>query len=208
LPAVTRLLLVRHGESTWNAERRWQGWADPPLSPRGEEQARQAARALAASGLTAVVCSDLQRARRTAELLGEALGLGPPRVEPGLRERNVGEWSGLTLEEIEDRWPGALEEYRSGRYFRPPGGEDSETLVARVEAALGRVAERFAGGTPLVVAHGGVIRTLERRLALDPLPSPLPNLAGRWFRWEGGTLAGGDLVLAVEPGLVTAPGSQ
>ncbi|MBA2326593.1 MAG: histidine phosphatase family protein, partial [Actinobacteria bacterium] len=72
---ATRLFLVRHGESTWNADGRWQGQADPPLSALGEEQACDAAARLAAGGFSRVVASDLQRARRTAEILAEALGL-------------------------------------------------------------------------------------------------------------------------------------
>ncbi|HEX8581069.1 MAG TPA: histidine phosphatase family protein, partial [Acidimicrobiales bacterium] len=80
-----RVLLVRHGQSVWNAEGRWQGQLDPPLSDVGAEQARAAAAHL--DGVVAVATSDLDRARRTAEILAEALGVGPAIVEPGLRER-------------------------------------------------------------------------------------------------------------------------
>src|SRR5688572_29468638 len=104
---MASLLLVRHGQSTWNAARRWQGWADPPLSELGEEQAREAVPRLRPLGLVAVFSSDLVRARQTAAILADGLGLPFDEavgVEPGLRERSVGEWSGLVTEEIEERW--------------------------------------------------------------------------------------------------------
>ena len=205
---MTRLLLLRHGQSTWNAEDRWQGWADPPLSELGVEQAEQAAGHLATLGLTAVACSDLERARRTAEILAGACGLGPLVVHPGLRERNVGAWSGLTFEEIDAGWPGLLALYRSGRYTRPPGGEDSETLARRATAALGEVAGQLRGETVLVVSHGGVIRTIERALGVEPMAGGLPNLAGRWFSWTGGGLRPHEAVVPLDPDMVTAPPSR
>src|SRR5919109_2812903 len=104
---MIRLLLVRHGESTWNAQSRWQGQADPPLSPFGERQAEDATVRLAESAsITAVWTSDLVRARRTGELIAKRLGLDAVHDEPRLRERDVGAWSGLTRDEIEARWPG------------------------------------------------------------------------------------------------------
>src|SRR5688572_19392365 len=89
-----RLLLLRHGQSTWNADGRWQGQADPPLSPLGEEQARDAARRLAPGQFSRVLASDLRRARQTAEILADALRL-PVEVDPDLREIDVGDWQGL-----------------------------------------------------------------------------------------------------------------
>src|ERR687894_225034 len=105
---MARLLLVRHGESTWNARGRWQGWADPPLTDLGRAQAEAAGPA--AAPVDAVVSSDLQRARATAELMAVALGLDPAavHVEPDVRERDVGDFTGLTRAEIEERWPGVL----------------------------------------------------------------------------------------------------
>src|SRR5687768_13103713 len=94
---MIRLLLVRHGESTWNAQSRWQGQADPPLSPLGERQAEEAAERLAqTASITEIWTSDLVRARRTAELIATQLGVPDVREEPRLRERDVGSWSGLT----------------------------------------------------------------------------------------------------------------
>src|SRR5215510_15555658 len=98
---MIRLLLVRHGESTWNAQSRWQGQADPPLSPFGERQAEDATARLAEiATITSVWVSDLRRARRTGELIARHLDLDGVREEPRLRERDVGAWSGLTRDEI------------------------------------------------------------------------------------------------------------
>lgn len=184
---MARLLLVRHGESTWNAEDRWQGWADPPLSTAGEGQARSAAEWLASAGwgLRGVVASDLRRARRTAEIIADALGLGEVAVDAGLRERDVGAWSGLTRAEIEDRFPGVLEAWRAGRVPSPPEGEHEADFAARVTAAVERVARR-GDGPLLVVAHGGVIRVLNRRLGAAPCATA--NLCGRWVELDGDAL--------------------
>src|SRR5687768_15169755 len=120
LPLVGRVLLLRHGQSTWNAERRWQGSADPPLSPHGEEQARAAATQLGGFALSVVVASGLQRARRTAELIADELVLGEVRIVDDLRERDVGEWSGRTTDEIEEMWPGDLAAWRAGELASIP----------------------------------------------------------------------------------------
>ena len=181
---VARLLLIRHAQSTWNAEGRWQGWADPPLSAEGVRQAAAAAARLGGLGLERVVSSDLARAQRTAEVLAGGLGLGHVEADAGWRERNVGEWSGLTRVEIEARWPGQLLAWREGRLERPPGGEAQAELEARVRAGL----ERAAGGSgvSLVVTHGGVIHTAERLLGVEV--THIGNLGGRWV--EDGGAAG------------------
>ncbi len=189
---MTRLLLVRHGESTWNAEGRWQGQADPPLSPRGEAQARAAAPAVAAlSPFDGVHCSPLARARHTAELLAAAAGLTPPQGVPGLEERAAGPWTGLTHAEIDARYPGA----RAGGW-RPEGYEAIATLRARVTAALTALE---GGERLLVVIHEGVLR------ALDDDPAKLPNLGARWFTSTAGALTptGPRLALAGPPAVGT-----
>lgn len=183
---MSRLLLLRHGQSTWNADGRWQGWADPPLSPLGEAQARAAAERLADAGLAAVVSSDLQRARRTAELIAEHLGLEVLAVEPDLRERNIGDWSGLTTTEIEQGWPGWLAGWRAGDLDRPPNGESREEIAARVLAVLERLAHEGGGRTVLVVTHGGVIHLVQDHLGCDSVR--MGNLCGRWL--EAGLLPG------------------
>lgn len=193
------LLLVRHGESTWNAAGRWQGWADPPLSDLGEAQARRAIDRLAPLGLTCAYASDLQRAVRTATIIAEGIGLGPVRVEHGLRERNVGDWSGLTTAEVEAGWPGMIAAWRSGHVSSPPGGEDNRVFADRVEDALRAVARTVGDeGPALVVVHGGVVRALERRAGEEALT--LPNLGGRWFDVEDGQpLRAGTVVRLTDP---------
>jgi probable phosphoglycerate mutase len=188
---MTRLLLVRHGQSTWNAEGRWQGHADPPLSPLGERQARAAAPAVAGLGVTALFSSDLLRAHQTAEILAPP-GLTPVLVRP-FRERNVGEWEGLTRVEIEARFPGMLDAHES-----PPGFESDESLMARVLPALDRIVGELADDAVVLIAtHGGVIRTLERHLGTPP--APMPNLGGRWVFAERNTLELGDRVVLADP---------
>src|SRR3954469_24787775 len=188
---MTSVLVIRHAQSTWNAERRWQGWADAPLSELGERQAAGAAARLRDDGLVSAVDSDLRRARRTAELISEGLGLGPVRVDDGFRERDVGEWSGLAAEEMEERFPGQRDAWREGRLDRPPGGESTAQVLERVDAALARL--RDEQGPLLVVSHGGVIRALERRAGLEP--RAIAVLSGRWFE-HGDKLVPGDPVAA------------
>src|SRR5438270_7968282 len=132
---TSRVLLVRHGQSEWNALGRWQGQADPPLSDLGRDQARAAARALGA--VDAVFASDLQRATETAHIIAGALGIGPVLIDERLRERDAGEWSGLTRDEIHERYPGYLPDDRhrtfapdpDGEPRRPPGWESDEALL-------------------------------------------------------------------------------
>ena len=174
---MARLLLIRHGQSAWNAQGRWQGWADPPLSETGEAQARDAADRLRDEGLTAVVSSDLERARRTAELIAEELDLPLLDSVPDLRERDIGDWSGLTTVEIEQGWPGWLALWRAGELERPPNGEAHHELAARVIGALERLAE--LDGCILVVAHGGVIHLVQDRLGVGG--NRVGNLCGRWI---------------------------
>lgn len=190
-----RVLLLRHGQSEWNAAGRWQGWADIGLTELGEQQALDAGAHLAARGehrFEAIVTSDLARARRTAELLAVALDLThlDIEVEPDLREFDVGDWSGLTRLEIEERWPGQLEQWWKGQLTSTPGGEPREGFVGRVAAATERILRRHDGEV-LGVSHGGVIGALQRKLDVDSPGPRITNLAGRWFHLERGQLAAG-----------------
>jgi probable phosphoglycerate mutase len=192
---MASLLVLRHAQSVWNAERRWQGWADAPLSEEGERQASLAGERLKVEGLTSAAASDLRRARRTAELIATTLGLGSVRVERGLRERDVGEWSGLTAREVDERWPGQREAWRDGTLAAPPGGEATPALMERVLEALGAISDGTeSDARVLVVSHGGVIRALERMAGVGP--RGVPVLSGRWFELRDATLVPGDLVSA------------
>lgn len=200
----THLLLVRHGQSVWNASGLWQGWADPPLSELGEIQAAEAAEALADTGLTGVASSDLRRAVSTAEVVADRLGLGPVMIEPDLREFDVGEWTGLTRPEIAARWPEELEAWNDTRLDGMPGGEKREEFRRRLVKGLVRLAgaDRL-GERALVVTHGGSLRVLEQEAGIEPRRAA--NLAGRWFSVEdGGRIAAGAHVTLSGPG-ETAP---
>lgn len=193
-----RILLVRHGQSEWNAVGRWQGWADPPLSELGRQQSRLAGKSL--DGIDVAVSSDLRRAIDTAALMVEPLGLAQATVEPRLRERDVGEWTGLTRDEINRRWPGALSTMAD-----PPGGESALALQTRVVEAVTQLSSAYSDSTVLAVTHGGAIRSLERHLGVEP--HPLPNLGGTWLEVGSDNMAVGPRVLLVDPAevAVTVP---
>ena len=185
---MARLLLLRHAESEWNAQGRWQGQADTPLTERGRRHAAQAGPLLA--GFETLVCSDLRRARQSAEIIAAGAGIGVIDIEPRLRERNAGPWQGLTRPEIERDWPGYLD---GGR--RPARYESDDQLVARADAALGDIARQAERrGTPevLVITHGGVIHSLTVRAGLTMVP--MPNLSGRWVAVENGAVSVGEPV--------------
>ncbi len=209
------LLLLRHGQSTWNDQGRWQGQADPPLAALGEQQAFEAGARLADLGFGAVASSDLVRARRTAEILAHLLGLGPVVVEPALKEYDVGRWCGLTKPEIEEGWPGMIAAWAGGLLPSTPGGEPRVAFTERVVAGLRRLASgppaATAGGDVrpdmLVVTHSGVIRTLERLLGVEHVP--VGNLSGRWCVIDDdGTLSLGDGVVLLDPDHQTASPSR
>ena len=145
-----RLILVRHGESTWNAEERLQGQLDPPLSERGREQARALTATLDGVPDERVICSDLARARETAALLG----LRPARFDPRRREIDVGSWAGRTAAEI-DAQGTELTNWRGGPR-RAPDGEPWDAFHARVAGAIDELLAE--GGPWVVVSHGGCIR--------------------------------------------------
>ena len=195
---MTSILVARHGQSEWNAAGRWQGQADPPLSDLGRAQARLAAERVGA--VDVIVASDLQRATETAAIIAAALGVGPVVVDVDLRERDAGEWSGLTRAEIERDWPGYLAEER-----KPPGFEPGDAFRARTRAALDRVHADFEGADVLVVSHGGVIYGIE---ADHGLPHErIANLGARHVHHAGDRLRLGERIqLVEEDDLRTLPG--
>jgi probable phosphoglycerate mutase len=201
---MTRLLLARHGQSEWNAAGRWQGHADPGLSELGRRQARAAAEVIGM--VDAVVASDLERARQTAEIIAEALGVGPVEIEPLFKERDVGEWSGLTRVEIEERWPGWIDDPARRR---PNGWESDEHVLERALLAMASVATRYPGADVLVVTHGGLISALER-LHLGLERQPTANLAARWVEVDGERIVAGDRLILVDAhdAAVTVPQQQ
>lgn len=203
MPA-TDLILIRHGETAWNRERRIQGHLDTPLAPEGLRQARDAARRLAAErarwGLDAdadgagprVFSSDLTRCRQTAEPIAAALGV-PLAFEPRLRERHFGEFQGMTAAEIRrehgerfDRWHRLDPDLELGE------GESLRRFAARVEDGLHALADANPGRTLVLVTHGGVLDVVNRLCRGRPLEAPrdveIPNAGLNRVRREGGRL--------------------
>jgi probable phosphoglycerate mutase len=155
---MTELLLVRHGETDWNRERRFQGHADPPLNETGREQAHTLAAELAGEPIELVYTSDLARARETAEIIAARIGADVVALRE-LREIDVGEWQGLTWPEIEERHPDGAQAWREhGSGWE--AGETQAELGERVVAALRRIVARHPSQRILVVGHGGTIRAI------------------------------------------------
>ena len=163
--ASTRILLARHGETDWNRIGRWQGHADPPLNETGRRQAAELAEQLVGDGVAAVYASDLQRASETAQVVGDRLGLAVAQ-DPGLREIDVGSWSGLTRAEVQECYPDGFARWLEGEIGHD--GETREELTERVVAAVERIADAHPDQTVLVVTHGGAIRALRRHAAGEP----------------------------------------
>jgi broad specificity phosphatase PhoE len=186
------ILLVRHGETEWNRERRNQGRLDSPLTLRGIAQARAIGarlRRLPEAAAAPILASPQGRARRTAEIIGEQLaGARPLRLDDRLRELTLGAWDGLTYGEIEARSPGIFD--GDGRHewcFRAPGGESYDSLAARLGEWL---AEQDDAAPVIAVAHGLVSRVLRGLYARLPaavaLSLPVPQ--DRIFRLSGGSI--------------------
>ena len=157
-PLPSRVLLVRHGESTWNAERRVQGQHDPLLSEFGRRQAGQVAARLAGRPLVALYSSDLRRAWQTAEPIAEAVGLEPIPLQ-GLREIALGDWEGKTREELAREFPEEWEAWsQRPSWDLVPSGEGAGPFERRVRETLAWILSQHTVGDVLCVTHGGVIQ--------------------------------------------------
>jgi broad specificity phosphatase PhoE/ribonuclease HI len=180
---ATRLILVRHGETTMTAERRYSGRGDVPLSERGVAQASAAARRVStlagARPVTAVVTSPLSRCRRTAEVIARGTGSPPVVVEPDLVECDFGEWEGLTFAEVRERWPQELDVWLGSTSVPPPGGESFAAVDTRVRRAVAKLRDAYPGSVVVVVSHVSPLKVLLRdalgatdaflhRMLLDP----------------------------------------
>ena len=192
----TRIIAIRHGETTWNVDTRIQGRLDIPLNDTGRRQAEQMARALADNPITAIYASDLTRAWETAQYLGRALSVEVTRDE-GLRERGFGEFEGKTYAEIEALLPEQSLRWRKrDPEFAPPGGESLLTLRRRVMETAQRLAARHPGELIALVGHGGVMDVLYRAATRLDLQAPrtwtLDNASINRLLWtpEGFTLVG------------------
>lgn len=163
MPAVTRVLAIRHGETAWNVDARIQGQLDIPLNELGRWQAARVAQTLAGETIDAIYTSDLQRARQTAQPIADAMGL-PLGLEQGLRERRFGAFEGLLYPEIQARWPDGAKRWstREPAYAPEGGGESLIDFYARVVDTASRLAAAHAGQSIVLVAHGGVMDCLYR----------------------------------------------
>jgi probable phosphoglycerate mutase len=159
-PPTRRVLLLRHGRTAWNAQRRFQGQADPPLDEVGRAQAYEVATLIAALSPDLLVSSDSARAMQTALIVGEVAGL-PPAVEPRLRERGLGHWEGLTREEVAAEYPDEYADWAAGRDVSRRGGETREAVAARALAAFEQLP---AVPTAVLVTHSATAMALTNRL--------------------------------------------
>ncbi|MFM2354081.1 MAG: hypothetical protein RLZZ608_1487 [Actinomycetota bacterium] len=176
---MTVFALVRHGETDWNRERRIQGSTDIPLNDTGREQARATGALLASRRWTALVASPLTRASETARLIGAEVGLGEPELEPRIAERDYGQAEGLTGPEIDAMFPDGAD---------VPGREPREAVAERTVAALHDLAARHPGEAVIVVAHGGVIRSVLETVAPGRHREPITNGSVHSFRHADGAL--------------------
>lgn len=188
----TRICVVRHGQTAWNAERRIQGQLDLPLSPVGLAQARATANRLARESFDGIYSSDLSRALGTAEAAARRLGL-PIRRCIALRERHYGAFQALTYDEMGRRFPqdSARLLARDAEFELPQGGESLNRFSDRVTQCVDAIVAAHAGGRALVVTHGGVLDILHRRASGKPLSAPrdfdIPNAGVNWLEVAGDT---------------------
>ena len=169
---VTEIVLVRHGETSWNTEGRIQGQLDIPLNESGLAQAVAVGRRLGKERLDAIYSSDLERAMQTARPVVHA-GAREIRREPRLRERHFGALQGLTGEEAQDRQPGAWQAYKArAADHELGGGESLAAFSLRVVGFVGEVLRTHAGGRILLVSHGGVLDMAYRHATGMPLDAP------------------------------------
>jgi broad specificity phosphatase PhoE len=189
-PVATTIFLARHAETDWNRDRRWQGHADPPLNATGIEQANELAQQLAAEQLDAIYSSDLRRAYETAEAVARGRQLAVIR-HSGLREIDVGEWSGLTTDEIKARYPERFALHDAGGDGWADG-EPHAVMSERVVSAVAEIAAANPDGRVLCVLHGGTIRALLAQAEGIEL--------GEWRRTRRGPANGAVATISVENG--------
>lgn len=168
----TRVIVVRHGQTLWNLERRFQGHQDSPLTPKGVAQAAALAKRLSRRSFSSLYSSDLGRARHTAQMIADATGHAVI-ADPRLRERSLGAFQGLKSEEIRTAYPDEYERYRARELdYVVPGGESLRQQIERNMSCLEDLARRHSGETIVVVTHGGVLNVVLRQTLSIPLEAP------------------------------------
>lgn len=190
---MTRLIVIRHGFSLSNAERRYTGQRDVSLSPKGYEQSERVADYLCANErIHAIYASDLCRATDTVAPTAARLGL-TVIGEPGLRETDVGEWTGRTYEEVQENWGTLLAQHRTDPDIPCPGGECHRQVFARVRDTLHRLAERHPDQTIVLATHAMPARCIEaisagHGIEQISLHRVAPNASIRIYTYEDGRL--------------------
>lgn len=185
---MTRLCLVRHGQTDWNLEGRYMGQSDIPLNEMGRQQAQALTKRLQGSSFACVYTSDLLRARETAGIFGRALHL-PVFTDVRLREINQGEWEGQLVEAIKTRYADVWKQRSlDPAAIRPPGGETVGEVAERVQAALKEIAWLYPADPVLIVSHGLAIATVictVRGIPVGQAYSQIPeNTDPVWVEWE------------------------
>lgn len=186
---MTRIIVVRHGQTEWNVQARIQGQGDSRLTAEGEAQARSLGERLARERFDVLVSSDLGRASATAQAIADRCGK-PVVLDPRLRERHFGVGEGMTYDEVDAAYPGAFARVRSvDPDFVIPGGESRRQFHERVRGAFDSLAEAHSGRTLVVVTHGGVLATFFRHvhaIALDIAhPIAITNASYNVLRHDG-----------------------
>ena len=181
----TRICLVRHGETEWNADRRIQGWIDVDLNPIGRAPSAAAGSWLRNAGIVALYSSDLKRAWATAQAIGAALGLSPVAARE-LRERRYGIFEGLTYDEARVRFPDDYAAFaRRDADYGFDGGESLKQMFARVTGKLDAIAAAHPRDNVAVVVHGGVLDIVNHFVRGNPLEMPrdflIPNAGISWI---------------------------
>jgi alpha-ribazole phosphatase len=168
------LFLIRHGTTQWNAEARIQGHANCPLNEAGRAQSQCVVRALAQHPIQAVYSSDLERAFETARAIAESHQV-IPKTDRRLREASFGEWEGLTITEISNRWPAEAAAWRADSlHHRAPGGETLEAVQLRVGQVISAITNKFPEEAVAIVGHSGSLRAaVAYALGITPVVSRL-----------------------------------
>lgn len=184
----TRFIVVRHGETAWNAQGRIQGHLDSPLNEEGLAQAILVGERLARESIDTILCSDLGRVLQTVQPLADRVGIEPVR-HAQLRERCLGIFQGLTSAECQARHPGDYARFHGRDVDHVvPGSESIRQVYARVSTFFDAKAREHAGSTVVVVTHGGIIDALYRHVTGTPLEKlrdfPIYNASLNWMCWE------------------------
>jgi broad specificity phosphatase PhoE len=180
---MTALYMVRHGETPWNVEGRYQGQLDPPLSKKGRQQAQATANSLAPLGFDAIFSSDLARARQTAEALADITNLAI-QLDSRLREIHQGQWQGVLIDDIRAGWPDEIYGWENDPWhYHPPGGERLQALQTRLSAVIRDIAARHPQGKVAVFTHKLPIALLKIRYQAHP-PEQIWSLLPANGAWE------------------------